>query len=744
MSSVIAQSARRLLVLCATAGFLLVGCSSDDSPTRPQQQPSAPGSSTNATFAVTVTVSSSELTVGSDEQTLVSVSVRRTDNNQLPPDGAVIQIVTTLGTFVDGTQAVNAVLNRGVTQVSLLPGDVPGVATVQASIQDSFAQIQIPIVGSSTFFAGSVSPGTGIPGGGETVSINGQGFVSPVKVEFLVQAAVGGGSETLFVNNASVQSISPETIVVTTPPAPVSVNVNETLTVDVRVTNKVGTTDETIQTLEGAFLYSLGGSILQPAITSLSPANGPNEGGTRIRILGDGFEQPIQVLFGTGSVAAFTGLEAVVESSSRNELTVVSPAAQGIGLDLRNSTVSILVRNKNSGFATVVPSAFRYGFLGGVTISSFAPGQAEYNVPGTLVTIFGAGFDEPVAVSLAGFAMPILSVTGSEVVVRTEVVVPTTCADITGPVSLTNIETGDNGNSGGTLFVFRVFEPFVAGITPNTAPFSGGTAATINGTQFESPSRVVFSNGGEEVSAQIQSVSDTEISVIVPPLPGDPETEPCDDNGDGTEGTRPIATPVSVTVESLATTCTDTFQNGFIYEPVDTTCNESEIPLAAAFSSEQLNGNTIQFVNESTGNPPLTFEWDFTNNGSIDSTATNPQFTYPTDGTYAVRLVVTDVDGNTDTVINTVTIDPPAPPPVDPPPTAGFEFFIVGGSTVQFTNTSSADVITYAWDFTNDGTIDSASENPQFVFPGPGTYATRLRVLGPGGSDEIVKSVTIP
>ncbi|MDZ4779765.1 MAG: ThuA domain-containing protein [Planctomycetia bacterium] len=51
---------------------------------------------------------------------------------------------------------------------------------------------------------------------------------------------------------------------------------------------------------------------------------------------------------------------------------------------------------------------------------------------------------------------------------------------------------------------------------------------------------------------------------------------------------------------------------------------------------------------------PVTFAWDFTTDGVIDSTEPNPTFTYTVAGNYTATLAVTDLDGNT--VLATVPI----------------------------------------------------------------------------------------
>ena len=58
----------------------------------------------------------------------------------------------------------------------------------------------------------------------------------------------------------------------------------------------------------------------------------------------------------------------------------------------------------------------------------------------------------------------------------------------------------------------------------------------------------------------------------------------------------------------------------------------------------------MQFSSAGSNDPdgdPITYAWDFTTNGSTDSTAANPTFTYPANGEYTATLTVRDTGGRT-------------------------------------------------------------------------------------------------
>ncbi len=67
--------------------------------------------------------------------------------------------------------------------------------------------------------------------------------------------------------------------------------------------------------------------------------------------------------------------------------------------------------------------------------------------------------------------------------------------------------------------------------------------------------------------------------------------------------------------------------------------------------------------------PIATYSWDLDGNGQPDATGVHVSHTYATSGAVAVRLIVTDADGDTAVVRRTITIAAPAQniPPVDTP-----------------------------------------------------------------------------
>lgn len=593
-----------LFLLALLAAF---GCQSD-SPTEPSSAPPAapipPVPVT--TYSVTVTASPGSLVAGSGTGSTITVDVRRNDNGQPPPDLTDVVLTTNIGGFgtAGGPREVTLDLVNGRAQAVLFPGADVGTATVRATVGPSSGATNVSIDQPGTFFISSVTPAIGTPQGGEEVTILGGGFDNPVRVTFNGAAA-------------QVRSVTPTRIRAVVPPAAaagVNVGVGQSVPVTVAVTINYNETGSATDSLPAGFTYTLGGSVQQPAILSVSPNAGTNDGGTRITIVGEGFQAPVQVLFGTGtSAGSFNGIEATVTEVTSNRIVVLSPKATGFGANLTNELVNILVKNLNTGFSTVSTAAFKYGNK--VLITAMGPGTGPYT-GGTRVTIFGQGFDDPVAVSLGDIGQTPVSVTGTEVVFITSGVPLTSCPSngivSVNTVRVTNIDTGDSG-SANIGFNYVVPLPLIFGVSPQTGNI--GSNVTISGQNFSANVQVLFGDATNGSAASIVSKSANAITVRVPtPAAGFTfNTEPCDGNGDGIAGgTRAIATPISVTVRNLdGTGCAATLSNAFTVNPTSTACT----------------GDT------STPPPPPTVQcndtFDNDSDGFID--AADPQCTGPTD-----------------------------------------------------------------------------------------------------------------
>ncbi|MGE0144266.1 MAG: PKD domain-containing protein [Planctomycetota bacterium] len=144
---------------------------------------------------------------------------------------------------------------------------------------------------------------------------------------------------------------------------------------------------------------------------------------------------------------------------------------------------------------------------------------------------------------------------------------------------------------------------------------------------------------------------------------------------------------------------------------------------------------TVNFTDLSSLTSPITsWEWDFDNDGLIDSTAQNPLHIYAACGDYTVRL---RLNGSIERVWpNLIHVDPlvadfTASPSSGLPPLNG----------VQLTDTSTGSPAVFLWDFDNDGNPDSSQQNPTNNF-GAGAYGVKLTVINGCRSASVTKRIT--
>ncbi|MPZ82544.1 MAG: carbohydrate-binding protein [Actinophytocola sp.] len=110
---------------------------------------------------------------------------------------------------------------------------------------------------------------------------------------------------------------------------------------------------------------------------------------------------------------------------------------------------------------------------------------------------------------------------------------------------------------------------------------------------------------------------------------------------------------------------------------MDATPASGTAPLAVEFSSA---GSHDPDPGES-----ISFAWDFTNDGTVDSADPSPTFTYTANGVYTAKLTVTDSSGKTAVLTRTITVGNTAPTVTVTSPVAGS--FFDWGDTVPYTVT---------------------------------------------------------
>lgn len=210
------------------------------------------------------------------------------------------------------------------------------------------------------------------------------------------------------------------------------------------------------------------------------------------------------------------------------------------------------------------------------------------------------------------------------------------------------------------------------------------------------------------------------------------------DFGDGSTSTLQNPSHVYTSARNFSVTLQIRNSSGCI----STFTRQSMIQISTGVLAQFSNDNphtctapvTINFLNQSTGTGAVTYLWDFGDGNTSD--LLNPSHTYASNGTYSVKLIVTNSNGCSDTIYrpNAVTIGSVK---------AGFNApaNVCQNTSVQFTNTSTPVPASVTWTF-SDGGISSVF-SPVKSFSAAGTYSIKMVANFGACSDSSIKTINV-
>ncbi|WP_440946018.1 S8 family serine peptidase [Methanosarcina sp. T3] len=165
------------------------------------------------------------------------------------------------------------------------------------------------------------------------------------------------------------------------------------------------------------------------------------------------------------------------------------------------------------------------------------------------------------------------------------------------------------------------------------------------------------------------------------------------------------------------------------YEAVFYIKEKTVLPVAN-FSTNVTSGYAPLYVQfTSTSENATESNWDFENDGNIDSVEITPVYVYANPGIYTVNLIAINSNG-TDSKLATITVFEQTLPPV-----ANFGSNITQGYaplTVQFTDLSE-NAIEWNWDFGDHK--HSTDKDPVHIYSKAGRYTVSLTVKNANGMD---------
>jgi PKD repeat protein len=157
--------------------------------------------------------------------------------------------------------------------------------------------------------------------------------------------------------------------------------------------------------------------------------------------------------------------------------------------------------------------------------------------------------------------------------------------------------------------------------------------------------------------------------------------------------------------------------------------------------------DVIEFVDTSTDDDGTLLSWYWNFGDGTTSYETNPTHQYSQTGTYQVSLTVTDNNGADDTTTISIDVTDNYRPPIA---NAGMDKIINSGEKINFdAHLSSAcsvsEIVTYQWDFENDGIFDAQGVQTSFTYSEKGVYTVLLKVTdnyGETDTDTCIINVT--
>lgn len=542
------------LLFALLALVLILGACKGESPTAPPPGTGTPppGGGTPTT-TLTLTASSATPVVDST----VTITAQVTIDGAPAPNGTAVEFALAGdGGFEDSTaKSIIKTTTNGVA-VTTITSSVAGTNIVSATINNVSRNVTVtftvrppgegPI--DTTPSIESVVPSVGRPSGGETIRINGKNFKAPVRVLFDTGAPLPIEAFVVQVTDTFIDVISPA----------VNLGAGQQLETDIIVITEAGTANERRVEREDAFIFR--NVQLTPSISTTSPNSGPVTGGTRVQIFGEGFQAPVQVLFGAA--------EAKVITVTFSEIMVESPAGRDTNPDGSGTVtgpVPITVRNIASATSTVFEDGFRY--VSALDITAFRPNVGPAT-GGTDITIDGIGFLAPVEVTVGGLRATVLRVSGTQILARTAPA-PTPCATASVSIQVTNVVNGDFEIYGDApeeqAFTYVGVQPLITSLSPSTGVRPGGSLAVVVRDPGIGPlgfADIRFALNGRTIIPSPSSITDgagnTTFNLAVPTTGFTFPTVGCTIEGESLAGTQLGPTEVGITFNNLTTSCSDT------------------------------------------------------------------------------------------------------------------------------------------------------------------------------------------
>ncbi len=308
----------------------------------------------------------------------------------------------------------------------------------------------------------SVSPTYGVLGGGDTITISGQGFQVGAKIFLGAHECTNLGG--VYQNSSTLACITPPMATL------------ESGYTDLMVVNP----DSTTSVLNDGFYYRP-----FPIISSFTPNSANSVGGQTITILGQNFVSEAKVYFG--------GLECSSYSYTGDYQITCTLPFYGLAADVYIQIINPDGQN--------VYSSSPFSFTPIIDIYSVSPSAGPIT-GGTTLAISGDGLDNSNLVLIDGVGCPVSSYDSVNKILYC--ITPNKGSEALNLALTVQNNTYGVQDSISAAFSYRV-APTVTSITPTEGSKSGNDTVTISGTNFRADS-VVYINGSICTAANLSGV----------------------------------------------------------------------------------------------------------------------------------------------------------------------------------------------------------------------------------------------
>ncbi|HEX3434897.1 MAG TPA: IPT/TIG domain-containing protein [Solirubrobacteraceae bacterium] len=313
----------------------------------------------------------------------------------------------------------------------------------------------------------AIAPNRGPAGGGTSVTITGSDLAAVTAVKF----GSANATSVKVDSSSSITAVSPE----------------GTGTVDVTAVDPEASSASTVG---DQFSY-----VPAPTVTGVSPAGGPEAGGTEVAITGTNFAEVTAVHFGMTSVGFTVNSEGLI--------TLLSPPGVG-AVDV---TVTAF------GGTSLTSFADQFSYEPPPTVTAVSP-ETGSSAGGASVTITGTNLEGATAVHFGTASATDLVVNSANSITA---VSPVGTAGATVDVTVTTLG-GTSATSGGDRFRYLQDTPVVVRkVSPTSGALTGNTPVVIGGSAFVGATAVHF---GSVSATSFAVTTQHQIKAVAPPGTG--------------------------------------------------------------------------------------------------------------------------------------------------------------------------------------------------------------------------------